>query len=317
MRADVLGSTVGWPPQRACDNLREYAEKAVLPRMDPSTARPQYHRRANNLSIKHEDRRQLEYVQIIPKPQFFSSVTRFCSTHLPNINCGFDDVDHENGGGITIDAPDFEPCAALAAVGKGSNTVQVFQWVMRYPLWTVNHMIHLAFNPTESYTLQEGEEFVDGDIFRWAIWARDDESIMDSEDVYNADSVMIMVQPPWVLAEEDLRSFAQLGTFDHRDGRRKPMTSSERLWGKVWDLCYQKRAHWFVLTSYEFWMPEWTYASVSPIMADYKSEPTTVQCLFFWFSSAVAKLVGREDTWPLPVVGNLFSYPAASAWTQP
>ena len=77
---------------------------------------------------------------------------------------------------------------------------------------TANHLVHKIFPRTIIYTLQDGVEQVDEDIFRWVIWARDEETITASEDLYESDSVMIMVQPPWVLAKDDLQSFVQLGT---------------------------------------------------------------------------------------------------------
>lgn len=83
---------------------------------------------------------------------------------------------------------------------------------MGYPLMTANHLVHQIFPRTRIYTLQDGVEQVDEDIFRWVIWARDEETITASEDLYESDSVMIMVQPPWVLAKDDLQSFVQLGT---------------------------------------------------------------------------------------------------------
>ncbi|KAH9901291.1 hypothetical protein C8Q73DRAFT_677368 [Cubamyces lactineus] len=314
--------------KRVGDNVRKYVENANLPLMVLSTLLPRHHSHANHLWIKHEYRRQLEYMHLISKSKFTSHVTRFCSANLPSDFRGYMDVDVENGGGITIPAMGFTLSHPLTTVGRASNIAKVYQWVMGYPLATVNHLIHLVFPRSELYTLQDGVEHVDEDIIRWAVWARDEETITASEDVYEADSVMIMVQPPWVLAEKDLQSFVNLGAFpklNHRDEHRDPMTSSERLWGKVWDLCRQKRAHWFVLTSYDHWafgcftrgaplcllrvMQEmmqrssgWTHAYVSPVMSDYPGEPTIVQCLLFWFSNAVADLVEPEHAWQLPVM---------------
>lgn len=64
-----------WSKRFSLD-YREYVEKAILPPMELSTVLPQYHSHANRLSIKHESRRRLEYVNIIPQSLFFSSVTR-------------------------------------------------------------------------------------------------------------------------------------------------------------------------------------------------------------------------------------------------
>ncbi|EPQ50877.1 hypothetical protein GLOTRDRAFT_18909, partial [Gloeophyllum trabeum ATCC 11539] len=84
--------------------------------------------------------------------------------------------------------------------------------------------------------------------------------------------------------------------------------SEHRLWAKLWDTCFNKRSHWFVLTNTVNWMfgrftegesPPWSalgrcltplyYAGWTRALIygvhDYDSrDPTIVQSLVFWLA---------------------------------
>ncbi|KAI0374790.1 hypothetical protein BV20DRAFT_934853 [Pilatotrama ljubarskyi] len=296
-------------------DLRSYAKSAVLPKMDlspslPPLPPPGHRSHANRLAIESELYRHLESMYNIEG--FAQTVVEFSMINLPMERRGDSDYDADNGGGITVAASGFQ-INGFAPIGKPADVDRVLRWVMEYPLSTVNHMMHLVYPVLADWTIQEGkDEDYDKQLFRWARWGRDETTITEAEDTW-AESVMIFVQPPWILTEADLEAFVRCPTFPPSNTRRK-LKSNERLWGKIWDMCAQKHSRWFVLTTYWGWVfgcfsSGRTCAFTSRIIPFDSTEPTIVQCLFFWFNSALRPQLQPVGAWTIPEVsGEVANY---------
>ncbi|EIW60482.1 uncharacterized protein TRAVEDRAFT_70851, partial [Trametes versicolor FP-101664 SS1] len=285
-------------------DLRRYAHLAVLPKMELSPAVPppptppdRGHR--NRLNVEHEPYRRLDFIYNISV--FAETALDFCLTRLPSVRTGDADFDSENGGGITIASQGFQINTPMP-IGKPSDVDKVLRWVMEYPLATVNHMMHLVHPDTIDYIVQEGgNDGHDKGLIRWAYWGRDENTITEALDTWS-ESVMVFVQPPWILTQADMEAFVGCPTFPAPTSQKK-LKSYERLWGKIWDLCTQKRSHWFVLTTYWGWpdiLSGRTRAFTSQIIPFDSKEPTVLQCLFFWFTSAVASQLPQQGAWAIP-----------------
>ncbi|KAI0646957.1 hypothetical protein C8Q79DRAFT_1009114 [Trametes meyenii] len=294
----------------AHQDLRRYANEAILPKMDISSSVPPLpppgHRgHLNRLLIESEMYRELDTLYAID--DFEKTAQEFAMLNLPAIRKGDSDIDHEKGGGIVVPAPGFQ-ISSFVPIGKSSDITRVLRWVIECPLATVSHMMHLVYPQTVDYTLQPGsDEDGDREIFRWAMWSRDESTITEAQDTWS-ESVLVFVQPPWILTPADFEAFVNLRTFPPFSAR-KPLKSTERLWGKIWDVCAQKRSHWFVLTTYWGWVfgafsPGRSRAFTSEIIPFDLKGPTVIQCLFFWFTCAIAGLVHPHGAWAVPEVSG-------------
>lgn len=165
---------------------------------------------------------------------------------------------------------------------------------MEYPLATVNHMMHLVHPDTIDYIVQEGgNDGHDQGLIRWAYWGRDENTITEALDTWS-ESVMVFVQPPWILTQADMEAFVGCPTVGHlffaiiphhsldetvsstnltkeneelreavgKGGLHRLLCLLHRVLtrAQIWDLCTQKRSHWFVLTTY--W--GWVFGAFSP-----------------------------------------------------
>ncbi|KAI0831205.1 hypothetical protein BC628DRAFT_1311948 [Trametes gibbosa] len=289
-------------------DLRRYASLAVLPQMElnpslPPLPPPGHRGHANKLSIEHEPYRRLDCMyNIIAFPETVSECTDF---NLPMTRTGDADYDPENGGGISVPARGFK-INQSNPIGKPADIDKVLRWVLEYPLATVNHIMHLVYPATVDFIMQSGgDDDVDKKIFRWARWGRDEVTITEAQDTWS-ESVIVVVQPPWILTQADLERFVECPTFPPPNSHTN-MQSHDRLWGKIWDLCAQKHSHWFVLTTYWGWVfgafsAGRTRAFTSHVIPFDTKEPTIVQYLFFWLSSAVASHV--HGVWSIPEVSE-------------
>ncbi|KAI9064339.1 hypothetical protein FKP32DRAFT_1591758 [Trametes sanguinea] len=314
-------------------DLRAYARVAKLPPMELSSAapalpQPGHRSHANALAVEWDDYRRLELMYTLVNFQL--AALRHCELNLPAKRVGTSDIDEENGGGISISANGFTAGWKIP-IGKPADAARVARWVLEYPLATVSHMMHLVYPESADFKIKEGFESEfdgDGKILRWATWALDSDLATEVQDTWTTESVVIVMQPPWILSAADLQAFVAIPKFSTSDPRRT-LKSSERLWGKIWDLCYQKHSHWFVLTSY--W--GWVFGCFSPrthtfltssatdlqrhrtgrtraftsCIIPYDSagpSPTVLQCLFFWFSSALIPLINPNEPWIPPEVSE-------------
>ncbi|CDO70801.1 hypothetical protein BN946_scf184798.g117 [Trametes cinnabarina] len=297
-RAYAWPPASGWHPEAIMPahwNLLAYAQAAKLPKMElspaaPAVPPPERKSHGNRLAVEWEQYRRLERLFTIS--HFQDAAMEFCCHNVPAHKIGRSDNDDENGGGISIAVKPFATGRAIP-IGKPSDIARVVRWVLEYPLATVSHMMHLVFPQTADFTIQEGadgnvDDNSDHEILRWATWALDVNMITEVQDTWT-ESVVIIIQPPWILSAADLLSFVKIPT--------------------VYDICSHKRSHWFVVTSYWGWVfgcfsQRRTRVYTSRVIPYDSAKPnaTVVECLFFWFSCAMASQIHPPHAWIPPEV---------------
>lgn len=73
-------------------------------------------------------------------------------------------------------------------------------WIDQLPLGTVQRAVHLAYPETRNWGFfPSGEVDVDEDIFKHVEWKNCKQA--------KSTKLIVVVQPPWVLSEQDLQSF--------------------------------------------------------------------------------------------------------------
>lgn len=79
-------------------------------------------------------------------------------------------------------------------------------WLDQLPFATVERLLHLVYAEMDNwkFSLQEAEE-LDYRIFKQYLWTSSD----FSKDLIHEQSVVLVVQPPWVLSADDLGEFAK------------------------------------------------------------------------------------------------------------
>ncbi|TCD69714.1 hypothetical protein EIP91_006481 [Steccherinum ochraceum] len=271
-------------------NLRFYLANAVPPSMqlrsDAPPVAPRGHKsHANNLTVKRRPWRSLK--RMLDLENFNADVANWVSEHIPATPLDQPDIDPENGTRLTIPNEDLFtiPYTVLDYVGSVDG---ILEWCMTLPLRTVQRVLHLALGPEYArYRFREESGDVDHPIFGTCSWRRDD----------GTPSVMIMVQPPWILASADIKAvwrhseLASIVAVDSEGNETKPYYQSpERVWAKIYDTCMRARCRYFVLTNYEGWIighfaEGWTTAFSTLIQYD-STSPTLIEALSYWFAEA-------------------------------
>ncbi|KAI0748025.1 hypothetical protein C8Q80DRAFT_1169656 [Daedaleopsis nitida] len=299
------------PPPRAHQNLQQYAGAAILPQMelaqDIIPTLPALHLRShkNHLPIAFESHRVLENVHLRPDIQY--QAVAFCRQNLPTTPRGQSDDDLEDGGQITIPAPDMGYHIPPRVIGKASDLRRVYEWVTQYPLETVRRMMQLAYPSASNYTFNESRRH-DTKLMRCVTWGPTTEHALDARDM-NKPALTVFVQTPWILTRKDMEAFVKCHKFPSRRTHfpGQPVRSEQRVWGKIYDVCSHTRSRWFVLTSYWGWVfgtfsEGMTQAWVSQIIDWDSKQPTVIEHLFFWFASATSHEQSLPCAWAIPQV---------------
>lgn len=202
-----------------------------------------------------------------------------------------------------------------------SNLNKICHWVELIVMHTARTILRTAFPIMKNWTLSSEESYhrdVDGELFRQIYMINRNSEATPEEYSNTLNPMVVFVQAPWVLSPKDFELFTSrrtVGALKAEPGRRDGLLrSSERLWGKIWDLCVNERCYWFAVTTYEEWAfgrfsDGWTTAFVSPPMSWDSTKPTILQCLTYWMMSSI----GAEGTFNTPSVGDLPVKP----WTEP
>ncbi|KAI0928796.1 hypothetical protein AcW2_004685 [Taiwanofungus camphoratus] len=293
----------------ATKNLRWYLSQATLPTMSLNVSAPPmpplgHKSHENTLSVIPNEYRVLEVMHCIKDPFFTETVLEFLDDHVPSHPLDADNEDESTGEAISI------PCypqynITRKSLGKPANAARVAKWVAEYPLETVQRIMHLLFPITANYSFDsENRMEVDEEIFRHITWSPT-ATVTPSVD---KQSITVVIQPPWILSPKDLELFATCRSLPREslpDGHPPALryVSKERLWAKLWDVCFRRKSHWFVVTTYWGWVfgafsKGWTRGFVSDVKTSDQKRPTVAECLVYWFGSAV----GIPGGWEIPEV---------------
>ncbi|TFK92379.1 hypothetical protein K466DRAFT_231751 [Polyporus arcularius HHB13444] len=284
----------------ASHNLRHYVETAIIPDMvlaPTAQTVPEAGRKShlNHLKVQHESYRVLESMQRIG--DFGALARKFSERILPAAPIGGEKIDPD----ITVPAPGYE---VFPRYERPPNKVQnIVAWVSSFPLGTIHRIMQLVYPKALKYDLTPQQDS-DGGLIQWIKWAPDEDIITESSELTEP-AMTVFVQAPWILSEQDLKVFANTPVFPKGSLSTVHYRSVHRLWGKVYDICSRNRSHHFVVTTYWGWVfgafsAEYTRAWVSEVIPSRSQEPTILQCLFYWFASALR----RPRSWKIPMVSD-------------
>jgi hypothetical protein len=87
--------------------------------------------------------------------------------------------------------------------------VRVSVWLDQLPFETVGRLLQIVYANTDNWKffLQEEDE-IDNRIFKHYLWTTSD----FPETMIHQQSVVLVVQPPWILSVKDLHEFADCRT---------------------------------------------------------------------------------------------------------
>ncbi|TRM59362.1 hypothetical protein BD626DRAFT_508096 [Schizophyllum amplum] len=315
---------------RVMDNIRLYLSDAQLPDLvldasAPTALPPTGHKSHRNaLSVRGERYRLLEHIRAFTEEEFVDMVFHWNDTHIPSESIFQEDHDYINGESPTVPAPSFANIGH-APLRRPSDLTRLLPWIDSLPLLTVQRIMHVLFyDATKGHSFQHGPTDQDSSIFRYLLWA----PALEGEGIDGPQnttmlierfrrSVLVAVQPPWILSDQDIRNFADLRHFPPFHGieprvGEKPEPSDlegkQRIWAKLWDTCVKNNSHWFVLTNYNQWVfghfsSGWTTAFVGPVIDYNSTTPAVMECLAFWLASAsqapgsmsIAKVCGESE----------------------
>ncbi|KAL6308990.1 hypothetical protein BKA93DRAFT_724538 [Sparassis latifolia] len=307
----------------ATSNLRLYLSRATLPKMHfAATAMPMppegHKAHMNQLTVIPQAFRRLENMHALGR-SFSEDVLSFLDRCIPSAPLDADNDDETTGEVLTL------PCAPYynipkRAVGQVSDVELICCWVIEYPLKTAQRILHLTMPQTDDwcFSLKKWHASavdIDNDIIRYTTFSAS--AAPPSTQGYPKPSVTVITQPPWILSPKDLIAFVRCSACSLQlpphspNSERKDYTCCERLWSKIWDVCFLERSHWFVVTTYFGWVfgafsKGWTRAFVSPIFKSDEQDPTVEEVLVYWLASAV----GVDGGWTIPEVSDEPEYVA-------
>ncbi|KAH9934790.1 uncharacterized protein B0H18DRAFT_487913 [Fomitopsis serialis] len=294
------------------DKLRAYLSQATLPPMKLASRAPPlppsgHHSHRNVLSITPQQYRVLEKMYQIEFPSFRSSMKEVLDMHAAQE--GLQTRDREDVEHVTIPCPPtFQ--VAVNPPRKPANLEQLCRWISQFPLDSAQAVMHALFPQSDDWTFSHVNPDIDEEIFQSYIWSS---TATASSPTGGPGSVMVFVQPPWILSTKDLESFVSCDVFRrvddlahmHEDDKPYAYTSKERLWAKIWDECQRNGSYYFVLTTYWGWVfgvftPGRTVGLLSQIMRHDQTGATILECLIYWLLSAM----GFKGGWEVPEVSE-------------
>ncbi|RPD66036.1 hypothetical protein L226DRAFT_530174 [Lentinus tigrinus ALCF2SS1-7] len=295
-------------PPYAHHNLQHYLSTAVIPNMKLASTVPSVFETgskspADYLKIHHESYRELQSMQKID--DFRALVRNFSARVLPATPTD----GQERYPDITVPAPGYD---VLPRHEDAPNKLQtVVDWVKSFPIRTIHRIMQLVFPAMLKYDMTVEQDH-DGALIQWIKWAIDADTVTESADMTRP-AMTVFVQAPWIVSKKDLEAFVTTSVFPKKSLAIVPYRDVQRRWGKVYDICSRNRSHYFVLTTYWGWVfgafsEEYTRAWVSEVIPSQSQDPTVLQCLFYWFASAL----DCPKSWKIPMVSDEISWPPST-----
>ncbi|KZT44301.1 hypothetical protein SISSUDRAFT_1339 [Sistotremastrum suecicum HHB10207 ss-3] len=292
------------------DNLRDYASKAILPKIlfptgalaPPKMPEPGHKSHRNLLHVRKEEWRKL-LIALGLKPGVFREAVMKWQKFLPNRHKpAVADASYWN-----VTAPSYTTNKSMPMKPHQVDLIAVTH-VGDLAFATAQSIIHTAFPESQAYGLTPMENkshIMDRFLWNTMFWRRG-ESAPTPSCRKSAVAMVIITQPPWVLSPRDMEVFTKrrrVGVKMEGLQGRYSLKSNDKVWAKLWDTCSHAECPFFVVTSYEEWVfgvftEGWTRAVVSePIKYD-STKPTVVQTLCYWMQSAL----GGEGGFKAPAV---------------
>ncbi|KAH9951323.1 hypothetical protein B0H21DRAFT_718505 [Amylocystis lapponica] len=311
MSWDLLKSVQAALAAPATQNLRRYISLATLPTMPLGRHAPEmppegHKSHRNTLSVIPQGYRRLETMHLIDDPYFIEDMTAFLNHYIPSASLDAPNADPQSGEQITV------PCSPYynlpeRAIGQVATVDRVFRWVTEYPLDTVQRIMHLVFSESDDWAFSEDKRIdIDDQLIRHLIWGPAASVPIPVAD-FPKPTVSVVIQPPWILSPKDFELFVECVTLPslqvNTNLQPQIYDSKERLWGKLWDVCFRNKSHWFVVTTYWGWVfgvfsKGWTRGFVTSIRTSQEESPTILEYLIYWFASAI----GIPGGWEIPEV---------------
>ncbi|EMD38512.1 hypothetical protein CERSUDRAFT_49297, partial [Gelatoporia subvermispora B] len=180
------------------------------------------------------------------------------------------------------------------------------RWVNHYPIQTLQRLMHAVFPQSMDYRFSDlRRPDLDEDIMKCSIWSRHRNSLSAP-----STSAVVFVQPPWILSWGDFESFVRCSSVSsdkllNTDPFKTTFSSDERLWAKIWDVSFQQKSRFFIVTTYWGWVwgafsRAWTNGFVTRHCDFRESSPTILESSLYWLASAME----LEGSWQVPEVSE-------------
>ncbi|KAF9653074.1 hypothetical protein BDM02DRAFT_2132787 [Thelephora ganbajun] len=296
----MLFSKSGW-------DLREYLLTATLPEISgvgmdedgPLIVPAGYKSHANHLSTRPSPHRLLTSMYVLDYEMLRLTIRDFINSHAPRHAPRAANADPVSKERVTISSsPHF--ITKLPSPFSDPRCIDDFaSWTHYFPLRTAERVFHIMFPETRDHKVRLNyASDQDENLFRHMTFGLCDPHQTNSEDEDFASyppSLIIAVQPPWILAPRDLESFVNSHKFPPFDPDKpnSPFCSRELLWAKLWDLCVKKTCQWFIVSNYQGWVlgafsSGWTRAWITDIIGFNDVRPTVIETIIFWLASSLA-----------------------------
>jgi len=233
---------------------------------------------------------------------FRAAVLKFVTQHVPTHSMEQKTESELRGERVTVPCPGYNVGSVSSRWPHSIR--EVVRWVTGYPLDTIQCVIHQTWPDTIEYIFDWNSQDVDKDIFFTTTWG-----LPPGTPGSPAPFCAVFVQPPWVLSPKDFELFVGCRALPRMnavaDGMDVEYTAKERVWAKVWDECFRRRCHWFVITTYWGWAfgafsQGWTVGYISNFHLSGQLQPTILECLIFWLGSSM----GKSGGWQIPEVSR-------------
>lgn len=306
------------PFERPEDNVRLYLTIAKLLMMTLGESAPpmppvEHKAHLNHLHVQPEPyrKRLAALISCRDVPQYDQQV-KALTARLPTTPLNVPNLDERTGAAFTIPVRGLQLNIPDAFLPRPTTFDDMTPWFYAYPFPTLIRSMQVSFPASAAHWSITPSPYQDPDrrIWKTYVW-RKMPPPSDLETYYRFPqnsapecSMIICVQPPWIISEADIESFkrtTEFPTFIEQENGNRPYKSAHRIWAKLWDLCAQAKCRFWVWTTYNRWIfgsfsksfRAGHIFAIKPFNAHY---PTIMQTLVFH----TAKSMGLADGLYIP-----------------
>ncbi|KAF8512840.1 hypothetical protein BU17DRAFT_95876 [Hysterangium stoloniferum] len=240
--------------QSPTENLRIYLSRATLPYMTPGPTTPpfsldeKYKVHRNHLQIRVQEHRE-RFIKVMAAKDStaFANATSKFSKLFPNGPLDVPNQGADTGYAFTVPAFDFRIPETL--LPHPTNLVEIMTWVNTFPTQTMARVMHAVFpEQTRSWNVTTvNDNDPDKALWQMLAWRKapgpsrlDEFYRAPPPDPLATCSMLIVVQPPWILSPGDIRAFVKsrgMPLFNVWEPETEvPMTGAQRMWAKVYSV---------------------------------------------------------------------------------